>query len=410
MGPSSQESASQCTPSPIVPKKLTPPNPHDHASSCSTTTSASIAQNPKSMSGYSVAQTTTTSVYPASLKSSSASFIPAQSLKQTLCSNSRIPRPQSNHQCPPRVPRPIENSKLSSSSALFSTPSPPTTPHTDMTKKTPQLPQAHYDSHAAVNEWQEIRSRRTKFVRPSNRKPLTDLVPSNPLNVSPSSPFIDTCVAVPINFHVMDKIHVPRRTKEEELVEACKENIAPGTGYIVVSPAKSVNSDIHVEITSILEEFKAGFNIKIEDIRRTIWEEYIQALRESERRILDRLGLFADLGVDILIRTLEDQVLDKMKEYTKASNDITHAHQADLFHATFASNLREDDIQQLRHLSQRNKANEIAHAASSAEGAKRRNEQFLRHLKKYGSSMEAETCQRFIDFVYGRTTVTKRRH
>ena len=103
-------------------------------------------------------------------------------------------------------------------------------------------------------------------------------------------------------------------------------------------------------------------------------------------------------------------MLDKMKEYIKASDDITHAHQADLFHATFASNLREDDIQQLRHSSRRNKANEIAHAASLAEGAKRRNEQLLRHLKKYGSSMEAETCQRFVDFVYGRMTIIKRCH
>ena len=138
-------------------------------------------------------------------------------------------------------------------------------------------------------------------------------------------------------------------------------------------------------------------------------EEYIQALRESERRILDRLGLFADLGIDILIRTLEDQVLDKMKEYTKASEDDTQARQADLFHTTFASNLREEYIQQLRHSGRRNKANEIAHAASSAEGAKRRNERLLYHLKKYGSPMGAETCQRFVDFVYGRTIVIKRR-
>ena len=289
MGPSSQESASQCTLSPIVPKMLTPPNLHDHASSCSITTSASIAQNPKSMSGYSVAQIITTSVYPASPKSSSASFIPAQLSKQTLCSNSRIPRPQPNHQHPPRVSHPTENSKLSSSSALFSTSSPPTIPHIDMIKKTPQPRQAHYDSHASVNEWQEIRSRRTKFVRSLNRKSLTDLVPSNPLNVSLSSSFIDTCVAVPINFHVTDKIHVPRRTKEEELVEACKENIASGTEYIIISPPKSVNSDTHVEITSTLKEFKAGFNIKIEDIRRTIREGDIRSssrVREKDLRLI----------------------------------------------------------------------------------------------------------------------------
>jgi len=290
------------------------------------------------------------------------------------------------------------------SSTLPSAQAAPTTPYNDTTKQL-RFPQARSYSPTAVAEWQEVRSRRTKSVTPSNRKPLTSLVTSNSLNSS----LVDTCVDVPIEFHVTDKIRVPRRTKKEELVEACKENLAPGTGHIAVSPAKSVNSDTHVEIVSTLEEFKAGFNTKVEKIRCAIREEYTQALQESERRILDRLGLFADLGVDILTRSLQDQVLDKMREYTNASEDDTHTHQANLFYTTFASNLREEDIQQLRHSNRRKRANEIAHAVSSADGAKRRNEQLLRHLKKYGLQMEAETCQRFVNFLYGRTTVIKRR-
>ena len=106
-------------------------------------------------------------------------------------------------------------------------------------------------------------------------------------------------------------------------------------------------------LTSTFSEIKSALDLRIEEL---------------EEKLHAKFGIFVNMGINMLMRSLDDLVLYKMRWYTFASEDDGHWFQVDEFTRQFESTLTTAEINHLHHSRYRYDANSRAHQNSSATG------------------------------------------
>lgn len=99
-----------------------------------------------------------------------------------------------------------------------------------------------------------------------------------------------------------------------------------------------------------------------------------------------KFDIFVNMGINILMRSLEDMVLCKMRRYTLVSEDDGYWFQVDEFTWRFESSLTIAETNHLRRLRYRCDANSRAHQDSAATGARASMTKLLNHLTGNGPS------------------------
>jgi len=198
-----------------------------------------------------------------------------------------------------------------------------------------------------------------------------------------------------------DKLVLPRGTSVEDVEIAGKENYNPETATIIVSPPRSVHSQTHVEISTTLSDFKTDLDFRLEEMEQRMVKKVEEGLR--------KLRPFIKLGVDILMRSLEDMSLEKMRRYTNISRNAPYSFQVDCFTDSFISCLTPLETDQLRNSIYRHNANTGAHQDAMTAGAKESMTELVEYLEENGPANKLQLAKSLVNFVWGPDNIRRRR-
>jgi hypothetical protein len=176
-----------------------------------------------------------------------------------------------------------------------------------------------------------------------------------------------------------------------------------------VSPARSIDSETHIEMTGTLNDMHASFELRMDERMKTMEESISRRLEAKQEKELEdkvihviekRYGVLIDLGTDVLMRCLEDMVLEKMREYTGVDKDLPYAQQIELFVRRYSSVLSDSDTAHLSHSYIRRNANSVAHFSRGSTGVKKYMD-FLSQDLANTDEYQQRLCDNLLRFVFG---------